>query len=143
MNKISRKLTNLEKGLELFNLRGSTFNIVIINKISGILSTDLVRQALDALQEQTPFLQCRIAESNQDLYLTTESTTKIPLQVIKKKETDLQDIVEEELNKTIDSSKYLIRTTAICNQTIENIEYLVTTVHHGIADGRSCMALHE
>ena len=126
MNVISRKLTNIEKSMEILNLHGGTSNIVVISKIAGILSTKVIRQALDELQEQMPFLQCRIAKHDRDLYLTTESTAKIPLQVIKQTEFDLQDAVEKELNQTIDSSKYLIKTIVFCNNNSENINYLIT-----------------
>ena len=143
MNVISRKLTNIEKSMEILNLHGGTSNIVVISKISGILSTKVIRQALDELQEQMPFLQCRIAKHDRDLYLTTESTAKIPLQVIKQTEFDLQDAVEKELNQTIDSSKYLIKTIVFCNNNSENINYLITKTHHAITDAKSCMVLHE
>lgn len=143
MNVISRKLTNIEKSMEILNLHGGTSNIITISKITGILTTKLIRQALDQLQEQIPFLQCRIAKNNRDLYFTTESTAKIPLQIIKQTEFNLQYIVEKELNKTIDSDKYLIRTIIICNEISGDVKYLITTTHHAITDAKSCMALHE
>lgn len=143
MNIISRKLTNIEKSMEILNLHGGTSNIVVISKVTGVLSTKVIRQALDELQEKMPFLQCRIAKHYQDLYLTTESTAKIPLQVVKQTEFNLQDVVEKELNQTIDSSKYLIKTIIICNEMSDNINYLITTTHHAITDAKSCMALHE
>ena len=129
--------------MEILNLHGGTSNIVVTSKITGNLSTKVIRQALDELQEKMPFLQCRIAKSHQDLYLTTESRAKIPLQIIEETDFNLQYIVEKELNQTIDSSKSLIKTIVICNQTIEKNNNLITTTHHCISDAKSCMALHE
>ena len=143
MNIISRPLTNIEKGMEILNLYGGASNIVLVSQITGNLSTSVLRQGLDRLQAQTPFLQCRIKKADQNWSFTTEATAKIPLTVLPQTDFEIADIVNKELNEAIASSECLLRVIAICHQGSENISSLITTAHHGITDGISCVALHE
>ena len=59
----NRKLVAIEQGLEILNRCASTFNVVTISRVKGPLSEELVRQALDLIQDRHPCLNSRIVGS--------------------------------------------------------------------------------
>lgn len=54
-----------------------------------------------------------------------------------------QDVVLEELNEKIESSKGLMWAVLVRNQSENNSSYLLTTLHHAITDGLSSIQLHK
>lgn len=139
-----RPLTITEQGTELLNRQNGSLNIVTISRIKGEIRGEILQQALNVLQTIHPLLNSRIVGELYHLQFTTEGTEKIPLRVLSQGgDESWEDVVREELNQTIDSSKTLLRCRLIHNQALINTSYLITTVHHGISDGLSCISLQS
>lgn len=140
----NRKLFPVEQTMEILNRRACSYNVVTISRIKGFLSEEIVRQALDLLQVRHPRLNSRIVGSLDSLRFETEGTQKIPLQVVDRVENEQwQEVVVEEMNEKIDSSKVLLRAVLIRVANENSTNYLLTTVHHAIADGLSSIQLHS
>ncbi|WGV28973.1 phthiocerol/phthiodiolone dimycocerosyl transferase family protein [Halotia branconii] len=140
----NRKLGRLEQAMETLNSQAKTWNIVTISRIKGALSKEVLRQSLDKVQCRHPRLNSHIVRSQNRLYFQTEGTAKIALRVVKKlSDEQWTEVVDEEMNEKIDSSKCLMRVVLVHFQNQKNISYLITTVHHAIADALSCIQLHS
>ena len=140
----NRALSVTEQAMELLNRQNGSLNIVTISRIKGEIRKEILRQALDAIQSIHPLLNCRIVGTLEHLEFTNQGTGKIPLCVVSQGINDnWQDVVTEELNKTIDSSQVLLRCVLIYKQSEINTSYLITTVHHAISDGLSCISLQS
>jgi hypothetical protein len=140
----SRKLGRLEETMETLNSRAKTWNIVTISRIKGPLTEEILRQSLDIIQHRHPRLNSRIIRYENNLYFESKETPKIALEVVNKlKNEQWQEVVDDEMNKEIDSSKGLLRAVLVHIQNDYYISYLITTVHHAIADGLSCIQLHS
>ncbi len=138
----NRLLVPTEQSVEISNHHQGTFNIVTISRIKGVLNQDILRQALDITQAVNPRLNSRIVGSSDSLNFINEGTEKIPLRVIKHtKDENWQDVLIEELNNSIDSNKCLLRCVLIHHQDEILKKYLITTVHHAVSDGLSCISL--
>lgn len=59
----NRELVAVEQGLEILNRCAGTFNVVTISRVKGPLSEEIVRQALDLIQDRRPRLNSRIVGS--------------------------------------------------------------------------------
>ena len=136
-----RPLSSYETHLEILNHNYSTWFIVFISRIKGRLYEEIVRQALDLVQCRHPHLNSRIVGSLDNPHFDSKGTYKIPLRVVKT--ASWQKIVTEELNEKIDSSQGLMRAVLVQPSNENNINYLITTVHHAIIDGLSCIRLHQ
>ncbi len=140
----NRKLGQLEQVMEKLNSRAKTWNIVTISRIKGPLNAEILRQALDIIQLRHPRLNSRIIYARNSLRFQTEGTTKIPLRVVKTFDDEQwQEIVREEMNQEIDSSKCLMRAVLVHIQSESHVNYLITTGHHAIGDGLSSIQLHS
>jgi NRPS condensation-like uncharacterized protein len=140
----NRLLSVTEQAMELSNRQNGSLNIVTISRIKGEIRKEILRQALDAVQSIHPLLNSRIVGTLDDLEFTNQGTGKIPLCVVSQGINDnWQDVVTEELNKTIDSSQVLLRCVLIYKQSEISTSYLITTVHHAISDGLSCISLQS
>jgi len=140
----NRALSVTEQAMELSNRQNGSLNIVTISRIKGEIRKEILRQALDAIQRIHPLLNCRIVGTLDRLEFTNHGTGKIPLCVVSQGINDnWQDVVREEANKTIDSSQVLLRCVLIYKQSEINTSYLITTVHHAISDGLSCISLQS
>jgi NRPS condensation-like uncharacterized protein len=140
----NRKLGRVEQAMEILNRCAKTWNIVTISRIKGPLSEEIVRQALDLIQSRHPRLNSRIVSSFNSLRFETEGTAKITLRVVNKLDNwQWQEVVHEELNEEIDSSKNLLRAVLVHTLSEEHVSYLITTVHHGVSDALSCVRLHS
>lgn len=143
MIKIDRQLGLTEQAMEIMNHYDKYF-IVTVSRIKGNLNETLVRQALDLLQYRHPRLNSRIVGSLDNLRFETEGTQKIPLRVIKKfHNKQWQEVLQEELNQKLDSTKGLVRSVLIHIGSEDNICYLIITVHHAIALASSVLRLHS
>ncbi len=139
-----RNLGCLEQVMEKLNSRAKTWNIVTISRIKGPLSAEILRQALDISQRHHPQLNSRIVRSRNKLCFQTEGTTKIPLRVVEKfVHEQWQEVVQEEMNQAIDSSKCLMRVVLVHFQSNSHENYLITTGHHAVGDGLSSIRLHS
>jgi hypothetical protein len=140
----NRKLGRLEQVMEKVNRRAKTWNIVTISRIKGPLNAEILRVALDMIQHRHPRLHSRIVYSGNSLCFQTEGTTKIPLRIVTQfDDQQWQDVVREEMNLEIDSSKCLLRAVLINIPGLTDVNYLMTTGHHAIGDGLSSIQLHS
>ena len=140
----NRALSVTEQAMELLNRQHGSFNIVTISRIKGEIKEEILRQALDAVQSIHPLLSSRIIGTLEHLEFTNHGTGKIPLSVVSQGINDnWEDVVREELNKTMDSSQVLLRCILLYKQSEINASYLITTVHHAISDGLSSISLQS
>jgi hypothetical protein len=140
----NRKLGNVEQAMEKLNSHAKTWNIVTISRIKGNLSAEIIRKSLDITQHRHPQLNSRIINLGNTLHFETAGTTKIPLRVVKKAHPQQwQEVVDEEMNQAIDSSKCLMRAVLVHIHSDNSINYLITTGHHAVGDGLSSMHLHS
>jgi NRPS condensation-like uncharacterized protein len=140
----NRALSGTEQAMELLNRQSGSLNIVTISRIKGEIRKEILRQALDAVQSIHPLLSSRIVGTLDHLEFTNQGTGKIPLCVVSQGINDnWEDVVTEELNKTIDSSQVLLRCVLIDKASAINTSYLITTLHHAISDGLSCISLQS
>jgi 2C-methyl-D-erythritol 2,4-cyclodiphosphate synthase len=139
-----RPLIAMEQGMELFNRYANSLNVVIFSKIKGIIAPDVLRKSLDLVQYRHPRLNSHIVGSLNNLHFKTEGTTKIPLNIVINYYPEYwQTVVNNELNKKIESEKKLIRATLILSKENINYNYLITTIHHAIIDAISGIYLHS
>jgi NRPS condensation-like uncharacterized protein len=140
----NRKLVALEQAMEILNRSAGSYNVVTASRIKGPLSDELVRQALDLVQRRHPRLNSRIVGTLDNLRFETQGTRKIPLRVVNKFHNEQwQDVVVEEMNEKIDSSKVLVRAVLVHIKSEDNTSYLLTTIHHAITDALSGIRLHS
>ena len=137
---VTRKLSNLEQAMEKLNTSAKTWNIVTISRIQGKLNPETIREALNLAQNRHPPLKSRIITIRGYLQFQTEGTTKIPLRILDPSPSSWEQVVKEEMNQPIDSSKCLMRSVFIYNHSQKH--YFITTLHHAIADGLSSIKLH-
>ncbi|MBD2507715.1 alcohol acetyltransferase [Nostoc muscorum FACHB-395] len=140
----NRKLGHLEQAMEILNSRAKTWNIVTISRIKGYICEETLTQALDMIQCRHPRLNSKIVGDKNSLIFQSQETANIALRVVKKLDNEQwQQVVDEEMNNGIDSSKGLLRVVLIHLLGNEHISYLITTIHHAIADGLSSIQLHS
>lgn len=140
---INRELTPIEEGLEIVNQTGGTFNVVTISRIIGFLDEKILRQSLDIVQLRHPMLNSRIINSLNSLRFTTQAI-KIPLRSVNNLDNqDWTEVVIAEMNQKIESHAGLARCVLVQSQSNNNINYLITILHHAISDGLSSIQLHS
>ncbi len=138
-----RELSPLEQVIEIVNRRASAYNIVTTCRINGLFDEETIRQALELLQLRHPRLNSRIVDKLDSLRFET-GDIEIPLRVVKKLHSQQsQEVVWEELNQKIESDKSLMRVVLVHFKNDSKVNYLITTIHHAIADGLSCIQLHS
>ena len=140
----NRTLISMEQGMELFNSLARSLNVVIISRIKGNLTKNILRKSLDFLQDRHPRLRSHIVSSSNSLKFETQGTQAIPLQVLINSDPNFwQTVVVNELNTELQSSQILLR--AILIKQVKNIEqnYLITTIHHAIIDALCGVDLHS
>ncbi|MCJ8283618.1 MAG: condensation domain-containing protein [Rivularia sp. ALOHA_DT_140] len=139
----SRELNPPEQAMEILNNIAASFHIVTISRIKGDLNEETLRKALDITQSRHPLLNARIIQKSNSFWFESQ-TDKIPLSVVKKQHIQQwEEVVIEELNQKIHSDENLLRVTLINFEEEENICYLITTIHHAIADASSCIQLQS
>lgn len=133
-----------ERYCEILNRHVGTYNIIICSHVKGPLTQEIIRQALDMAQSRHPRLNWRIVGEQNCLRFETEGTQKIPLQVVDKLHNKYwQEVVTAQANEEIDSSKCLMRAVLVRALNEEDTNYLITTIHHAIADGLSFVQLQQ
>jgi NRPS condensation-like uncharacterized protein len=139
---VNRKLAPNEQSMEIFNRCAGSFYIVTISRVKGGLKEEILRQALDLIQTRHPRLNSRIVGALDNLHFDF-GAKKIPLRVVQKHSSEQwEEVVLEELNQPIDSDKYLVRTVLITFPD-DQLNYLLTILHHAISDGLSTVQLHS
>ncbi|MBD2569650.1 phthiocerol/phthiodiolone dimycocerosyl transferase family protein [Anabaena lutea] len=139
-----RKLGNVEQAMEILNRRAKTWNLVTISRIKGDFQAAVLRQSLDIVQYRHPRLNSHILHFRKCFYFQTAGTEKIGLRIVNHiNEEHWQEVVNEEMNQEIDSSKSLMRVVLVHILNEQKISYLITTLHHAISDGLSSIQLHS
>ncbi|NES89770.1 condensation domain-containing protein [Okeania sp. SIO2B9] len=141
----NRKLSDPEQAMEILNRIANASNVVVSGRILGPLSEEIVRQALDLIQERHPRLNSRIVGDLDNLRFET-GAKKIPLRVVDKHhEEQWQEIVLKELNTQIESSEVLLRAILIQDQELgkNSASHLIITTNHAISDGLSSTHLYS
>ncbi|MEG4516078.1 condensation domain-containing protein [Microcoleus sp. AT9b-C3] len=140
MKSFSRKLGFVEMWMALGHEVGGGL-IVNVVYLEGILTAELVEQALKLVQQRHPMLQVYIVESEDGLYFQSTGITEIPVQVIyKQDENEAIKIAEKELHTKFTPGKNpLCRLTLLYSHQHQNSCEMIITFHHGIVDGISCM----
>lgn len=138
-----RELSPLEQAMEVLNRRASSSNVITICRITGPLSEQIIRQALDLIQCRHPRLNSRIVGELDSLYFQS-GAMRIPLHVVEKQHNEQwQEVVLQELNQKIESDKCLMRAVVVCIKSEKNVSHLLTTIHHAISDRSSSNRLHS
>jgi len=140
MKSLSRKLGLVEMWMALGHDVGGGL-IVNVVYLEGILTPDIVQQALKLVQQRHPMLQVYIVESEDGLYFQSTGITEIPVKVIyKQDENEAIKIAEKELHtKFIPGKNPLCRLTLLYSHQHQNTCEIIIAFHHGIVDGISCM----
>lgn len=139
----NRKLAASEQALEIVNRCAKSLHVVTIGRLSGPLTVEVLRSALDLLQKRHPRLNSRIIGSLNNLRFE-DGALKIPLRVVEKADSSQwQEVVLEELNQKIESNQCLIRAVLVHFKLENNISYLIVTLHHAISDGLSSIQLYS
>ncbi|MBC8504094.1 MAG: hypothetical protein H8D34_04515 [Chloroflexi bacterium] len=115
----------------------AVWNIVGVLLLEGIPSPDIVRQALDNLQERHPFLRTRLILDGGRHYFESEDVPAIPLNVIDRAGDDhWAEIVEDNLNFKFDHPTGPLLQCAFITDGQHKGE-LVVAAQHSIVDGTS------
>ena len=142
-----------ERALFAFSRLGP-INLVVLVRLDGPELSDLLPQALAAMQSRHPLLRARIAGSpSRPCFDVSEDASAtggvgpIPLKLANADDdldpaADALTVVEDEMNSSFDTGRCpLARVTYISGRTGSD---LVLTLHHAIADGTSTANLvHE
>lgn len=145
MKAITRKLGLVENLFKILHDLGGMIDVNVV-RISGELTPDILKQALDFLQQRHPMLQVHIVELSDGVYFESEGTTKIPLRVLEKQhENHCLEIAEEELHQRFSGGvDPLCRLTFLRSSESNDMIDIIATFHHAITDGMSCMHfIHE
>ena len=119
---------------------------VNIARIQGVVAGDLLRTAIDLLQQRHPLLQVHLQESDGNFYFCTESTLPIPLGIIDRQhDRQWTEIAEDELSRKFTGEfEPLCRITLLQSSDRLDSQELIVTFHHAIADGLSALHfMHE
>ncbi|MEG3934647.1 condensation domain-containing protein [Microcoleus sp. T3_B1] len=140
MKSFSRKLGLVEMWMALGHDVGGGL-IVNVVYLEGILTPDVIQQALKLVQQRHPMLQVYIVESEDGLYFQSSGITEIPVQIIyKKDENEAIKVAEKEIHTKFTLGKNpLCRLTLLYSPQNQNTCEMIITFHHGIVDGISCM----
>ncbi|AOY84948.2 condensation domain-containing protein [Moorena producens JHB] len=141
----NRKLCASEQAMEILNRLTRSSNVVVIGRILSPLSEEIVRQALDLIQDHHARLHSRIVGDVDNLRFET-GAKKIPLRVVEKQyEGQWQETVLEELNTQIESSEVLLRAVLVQEQELgeNSASHLIITIHHAITDALSSIQLYS
>ncbi|MEM7725186.1 MAG: condensation domain-containing protein [Cyanobacteria bacterium P01_A01_bin.45] len=148
MMKKCRKLSQIEQAMEILNDQATSLNIIIISRISGFINPSIFTKAISLAQIRHPRLNNRIVRIDNNLHFVNgnieNSTINLPINIVETVNfEELQNIVLQESNQKIESDKYLARFTLIKSENNLDKNYLITTIHHAIADGLSSINLHS
>jgi hypothetical protein len=110
----NRKLSSLEGAMEILNRRAKTSNIVTISRIKGNLQEAVLRQALDIIQYRHTRLNSCIVHVRNNFYFQTAGTNRISLKIVHNlPDKQWTEIVYQEINREIDSTKCLLRVVLV------------------------------
>ena len=139
-----RRLIPIEQSKEILNRRLGSSNVLVASRISGPLTPELLRRALDILQRRHPRLSSTIEGPDEDLRFRDGQAAPIPLAVERSAgEGGDRDVELREINRPIDSRSCLLRATLLEPQTSGAPCRLLLLAHHAAVDGSSLVELLE
>jgi hypothetical protein len=140
----NRRLIPVEQSKEILNRRLGASNILVASRISGPLTADLLRRALDLLQRRHPRLRSTIEGPDAELRFRDEQAAPIPLVVARyADEAAALSLELAELNRPIDSRACLLRATLLEPEDAARPRRLALLSHHAAVDGYSLVELLE
>ncbi len=140
----NRKLGQIEQSMELLNKEAKTWKLITISRLNQPLNLDVIRQSLDIIQSRHNRLNSRIINWRNQLYFQTQGTQRIALRVVEKLKNDQwQEVVNEEMNDNFNSKNGLLQVVLVNIVNNHQISYLITNIHHAIADGICSIQLHS
>jgi len=142
-----RSLSGFEHALT-FSDEFAPLNIVGVVGLESAPKPELLRSALDALQERHPYLTVRIAKQGSG-YCFKQPTPKIPLRMKRRENAEAWQVyAQEEVNVRMDTATGpLLRCLLLTDQVDPGesgrfaVAELIVTCHHAILDGVSLLAL--
>lgn len=139
-----RKLTPPEEAMTILNQYSGCFSIATVSKIKGQLNLEILSKTLELIQAHHPLLNCRIIRSLHSLQFTNEGTNVISLDIIDNPDgKPWETIVIDKFNIPLEQDKCLLKCFLIQDYNDPNSSSFITVIHHGIADGRSTIRLHD
>ena len=141
-----RALSPNEAEFEYYNreLNGS-LQMQLCLRISGPLSFEILRQALDLLQSEHALLQSHVVEQDGTLRYELQNGARIPLEKIERKANapeQWREAMDVQLNQALDSSQALMRVSYIPAGGGVDRHEIIIKAHHGIMDAASMMAVY-
>ncbi|MEP0791416.1 MULTISPECIES: hypothetical protein [Cyanophyceae] len=144
MDSLNRKLSLIEN---LFEILHDLRAMIDVNfaRIEGLLTPDILRQALNLVQKGHPMLQVHLIELADGLYFESEGTQEIPLRVIDKQyENQGIEIAEGELYQRFSGGLAPLCRVNFLHSSISNsVSEIIATLHYAITDGMSCMCFFD
>ena len=120
---------------------GQSLNFTVRATISGGLTPDLTRGALDALQQRYPKLRVKII-SKRGRPFFRHTAVPIPLRVFRGDEAKALALMEENINQPYDTTAGpLMRVSQVIHGA--NKSSVLFSFHHSISDGRSTLLMFK
>ena len=139
---MERTLTSTEHALTITN-EFAPFNVVAIVRFSGNLSSDMLRQALDALQHRHPLLRTRIARDSGHYRFVFDVARPIDVRAHSRTgDEQWLQMAQDNVNRQIDWSEGPLLHCDYLQGTTQH--ELILTFHHAVMDAASgANLLHE
>ncbi|MBE9181926.1 hypothetical protein IQ268_25485 [Oculatella sp. LEGE 06141] len=136
MNYFKRELTPGEK---MFTHLGGEMSMTFIGQVEGLISPDVLQQALRLVQKRHLLLQVHISKSDEGVFFESGDAQDIPLQVIdKQSDNQWVAIAETEVNQTLCVNiGPLCRVIFLRSTEPGSTSEIIVTMHHAICDAIS------
>ncbi len=121
--------------------------IITVSDLEGIVNSLTLQKAIDAVVMMHPLLSSEILQSDEGYSFSKRENSEDKLTTLGQIDKDKRkEFILSELNSPLTKTS-LIRFTLLLEERIGIIKSqhisLVTTTHHAVSDGMSCVALHE
>ena len=139
---VSSQIDPLNRVLSPFELvfwrlaQAGSLNVTTIATVHGHMEEEALSAGLRQLRQRHPLLQVRICSASGPPRFVSADVPELPLRMVPEGSSDVQTIIEEEINKPFDEQRGpLARCTWIRHD--ETTHQLLITFHHVIGDGMS------
>ncbi|HKU39339.1 MAG TPA: condensation domain-containing protein [Polyangiales bacterium] len=117
--------------------RAAPLHALAIARLEGPLTDSALRRALDAVQARQPLLRMRIEPFGQyDARFVPVHGRAIPLAIEQLPETQLEDVIEQELNDPLDWQRGPLGRCRLLRHG-DGLQHVIVALSHVICDGRS------
>ncbi|MBD2020304.1 hypothetical protein H6F43_08910 [Leptolyngbya sp. FACHB-36] len=142
MGSFSRRLGLTEHLFATLHSLGAMLYVNIAH-IQGAVPFEILRTAINLLQERHPLLQTHLQKSGDSFYFVSGTGLLIPLQVIEQEyKQQWLEIAQGEMLRTFsDEEEPLCRITFVQAKEKTDTNQLIVTFHHAIAAGSSALHL--